>query len=70
MQMEIEALLASGCDLTVKELLTVKSDRSEEKRKLVKEIIEEGEFNMSLDDENGGGQTKKVVAGILNFLKE
>jgi len=48
----------------------VKSDRSEEKRKLVKEIIEEGEFNMSLDDENGGGQTKKVVAGILNFLKE
>jgi len=54
----------------VKELLTVKSDRSEEKRKLVKEIIETGEFNMSLDAASTGGQTKKVVSAILNFLKE
>jgi hypothetical protein len=54
----------------VKEFLTVKSDRNEEKRKLVKEIIEQGEFNMSLDTDSTGGQTKKVVSAILNFLKE
>jgi DNA-directed RNA polymerase beta subunit len=69
-QMEIEGLLAAGCDQTVKELLTVKSDRNEEKRKLVREIIETGEFNMNLDEDGGGGQTKKVVSAILDFLKE
>jgi DNA-directed RNA polymerase beta subunit len=69
-QMEIEGLLSSGCELAVKELLTVKSDRNEEKRKLVKEIIEQGEFNMTLDTDSTGGQTKKVVSAILNFLKE
>jgi len=69
-QMEIEGLLAAGCDQTVKELLTVKSDRNIEKRKLVREIIETGDFNMSLDEDGGGGQTKKVISVILDFLKE
>jgi len=68
-QMEIEALLSAGCELAAKEFLTVKSDRNEEKRKLVKDIINTGEYSLSLDSASDG-QTKKVVSAILDFLKE
>lgn len=68
-QMEIEAILASGCDLSVKEFLTIKSDHSDEKRKIVKQIIETGQFHLPEKFETSG-RTKKVVSTILNFLKE
>ena len=67
--METEALLSHGADLAVKEFLTVKSDHSDEKRKLLKEIINTGEYNMSPNLESIG-RTKKVVSTIINFLKE
>jgi hypothetical protein len=62
-------LLSSGCELSVKEFLTVKSDHSEEKRKLVKQVVDTGQYEMSKDLETIG-RTKKVVSTILNFLKE
>jgi DNA-directed RNA polymerase beta subunit len=68
-QMEIEGLLTAGCDLSVKEFLTVKSDHNEEKRKFVKQVVEKGDFDMS-DGSESIGRTKKVVSTILNFLKE
>jgi len=68
-QMEIEALLSHGTDIAVKEFLTVKSDHSIEKRKMLKELITNGEYNMSSDLESVG-RTKKVVETILTFLKE
>jgi DNA-directed RNA polymerase beta subunit len=68
-QMEIEGLLAHGTDIAVKEFLTVKSDHSIEKRKMLKELITDGTYNMTPDLESVG-RTKKVVETILTFLKE
>jgi DNA-directed RNA polymerase beta subunit len=68
-QMEIEALLSHGVDLSVKEFLTVKSDHGDEKRNLLKQVVETGEYNMT-DKLESVGRTKKVVSTILNFLKE
>lgn len=68
-QMEVEGLLAGGCEKSVKELLTVKSDHNEEKRKLTSQVIETGDYNMDSNIESIG-RTKKVVSTILTFLKE
>lgn len=53
----------------MKEFLTVKSDHGDEKRNLLKQVVETGEYNMT-DQLESVGRTKKVVSTILNFLKE
>ncbi len=68
-QMEIEALLAHGCDQTVKELFTVKSDHNDEKKNLIKQVIESGDYDLPENLKNSG-RTKKIVSTILKFLKE
>lgn len=68
-QMEIEGLLSHGADLAVKEFLTVKSDHSAEKRNLLKQIVNTGEYDMPEKIESIG-RTKRVVSTIINFLKE
>lgn len=69
-QMEIEALLTNNCgEKVLKELLTVKSDFTTDKRNLIEQIITTGEYNIPKNIETIG-RTRKVVSTILNFLKE
>jgi DNA-directed RNA polymerase beta subunit len=68
-QMELEALLASGCDLAVKELLSVKSDWQSGKDDLLRQLIKEGEYHLPQDREVKS-RTKQVVDVQLQFLKE
>lgn len=68
-QMEIETIIAHGCDRTLKEFMTVKSDHNQEKKELTDQIIRNGEYNMKLDSTNSG-KTKKIVDILLNFLKD
>jgi DNA-directed RNA polymerase beta subunit len=68
-QMEIEGILASGCEKALKELITVKSDWNEGKRDLVKQIISSGKYNFP-DDISLSSRTKDVVETIIEFLKD
>jgi DNA-directed RNA polymerase beta subunit len=69
MQMELEAMLASGCDLAVKEILTVKSDWSAGKKDLIRQLIVDGQYNLP-EHRNIKSRTKEVVDISLKFLKE
>jgi DNA-directed RNA polymerase beta subunit len=68
-QMELEALLASGCDLAVKEILTVKSDWTAGKKDLVRQLIVDGRYNLP-EHRSIKSRTKEVVDIQLKFLKE
>ena len=68
-QMEIEGVLASGCEKALKELITVKSDWNEGKRDLVKQIISSGRYNFP-EDIKISSRTKNVVEAIITFLKD
>ena len=69
MQMEVESILASGCDLSIKELLSVKSDWSNGKRDLIYQLVENGEYHLPQDREIRS-RTKEVVDIQLSFLKD
>ena len=59
-QMEIEAILAHGCEKSVKEFMTVKSDWAEGKRDFLRQLIETGDYVLP-EDGSINSQTKKVV---------
>jgi len=67
-QMEIEALLAHGNQKAVKEIMTVKSDWSEGKRDLLRQLIESGKYILP-EDNRISSQTKQVVDVQIDFLK-
>jgi DNA-directed RNA polymerase beta subunit len=67
-QMEIEAILAHGCERSIKEFMTVKSDWSDGKRDLLRQLIESGKYILP-EDNKISSQTKKVVDVQIEFLK-
>jgi len=68
-QMELESMLASGCDLAVKEILSVKSDWVAGKKDLLRQIVLSGEYCLP-ENRTIRSRTKEVVDICLNFLKE
>jgi len=68
-QMELESMLASGCDLAVKEILTVKSDWTAGKKDLIRQLVLDGEYNLP-ENRSIKSRTKEVVDIQLEFLKE
>ena len=63
-----EAILAHGCEHTIKELITVKSDDTVGKKELLYQLIKNGEFHMK--EGKFKSRTKDVVDVLLKFLKE
>ena len=63
-----EAILAHGCERTIKELITVKSDDTSEKKELLYQLAKNGEYNMP--DGKLKSRTKEVVDVLIKFLKE
>jgi DNA-directed RNA polymerase beta subunit len=68
-QMELEGILAHGCERTLKEFLTVKSDQLDAKRDLIMQLMKTGNYRMR-DEYGASGRTKKVVDTLLHFLRE
>lgn len=68
-QMEIEAILAHGCEKSIKEFMTVKSDWSEGKRDFLRQLIESGKYKLP-EDNIISSQTKQVVDVQIDFLKK
>ena len=62
-------MLSSGCDLAVKEILSVKSDWTAGKKDLLRQLIIDGEYNLP-EDRTIKSRTKQVVDQQLMFLKE
>ena len=69
MQMELEAMLASGCDLAVKEILSVKSDWSAGKKDLLRQLITDGQYKLP-ENRTIKSRTREVVDLQLQYLKE
>ncbi len=67
-QMEIEAILAHGCEKSIKEFMTVKSDWTEGKKDLLRQLIESGKYVLP-EDNRISSQTKQVVDVQIDFLK-
>ena len=68
--MELEAIVANGTELAVKEFLSVKSDgRPEDKKDLIDQLIKTGEYHLP-KDKRLISRTKQVVDIQLEFLKE
>ena len=67
-QMEIESMLAHGCDLAVKEILSVKSDWTAGKKDLVRQLIVDGKYDLP-ENRPIKSRTKEVVDIQLQFLK-
>ena len=68
-QMEIEGIISHGCLKSLRELLTIKSDHVDEKRKMLKDLINTGEYHIDTESEFQG-ETKKVVNTLIQFLKD
>ena len=69
-QMEIESIIASGCENALTELLTVKNDWSSEKKKLLNSLITTGRYNLPNFIPEDSSRTKVIVNSILKFLKD
>lgn len=67
--MELEAMLAHGCDLAVKELLSVKSDWTAGKKDLIRQLIVDGKYKLP-ENRTIKSRTKEVVDQQLMFLKQ
>jgi len=67
--MEIETIIAHGCENALREFMTVKSDDNEEKRELTKQIINNGNYEM-VSSGVSNGKTKQIVNVLIKFLKE
>lgn len=68
-QMELEALIANGTELAIKEFLSVKSDWAEGKTDLIRQLVLTGEYHLP-NDRSIRSRTKEVVDIQLAFLKE
>jgi len=66
--MEIESMLAHGCDLAVKEILSVKSDWTAGKKDLVRQLIVNGKYDLP-ENRPIKSRTKEVVDIQIQFLK-
>lgn len=66
--MEIEAILAHGCEKSIKEFMTVKSDWTDGKKDLLRQLIEHGKYVLP-EDNRISSQTKQVVDVQIDFLK-
>ncbi len=69
-QMEIESILSNGCEKSLVELLSVKSDRNDEKRRLISDLVQYGSYKMPNSISTGKGKTRIVVNTLLSFLKQ
>jgi hypothetical protein len=69
MQMELESMLAAGCDLAVKEILSVKSDWTAGKKDLVRQLVVDGKYDLP-ENRTIKSRTKQVVDTQIAFLKE
>ena len=67
-QMELEAILAHGCEQTLREIMTVKSDWEEGKHELLYQLVKTGEYVLP-PKENIEGNTKKIINVLMDFLK-
>lgn len=67
-QMEIESILAHGCEKALKEMLTVKSDFEAGKKDLIEQLTRTGEYHFPDDIKIEGG-TKTVASILIKFLK-
>jgi len=67
-QMELESMLAHGCDLAVKEILSVKSDWTAGKKDLVRQLVVDGKYDLP-ENRPIKSRTKQVVDINLQFLK-
>jgi hypothetical protein len=65
----VEAMLAAGCDLAVKEILSVKSDWSAGKKDLLRQLISDGEYKLP-ENRTIKSRTREVVDLQLAYLKE
>lgn len=63
-----EAILAHGCERSIKEFMTVKSDWTEGKRDFLRQLIEAGRYELP-EDNQISSQTKQVVDVQIDFLK-
>jgi len=68
-QMELEAILASGCDIAIKEILSVKSDWSAGKKDLLRQLISDCEYKLP-ENRTIKSRTREVVDLYLQYLKE
>lgn len=68
-QMELEGILAHGCDKAFKELLTVKSDYEAGKKDLIDQLTKTGEYHFNGTSAIEGG-TKRVVSTLIKFLQD
>ena len=69
MQMELESMLGHGCDLAVKEILSVKSDWTAGKKDLVRQLVVDGKYDLP-ENRPIKSRTKQVVDQSLKFLKD
>lgn len=67
-QMEIESMLAHGCDYAVKEILSVKSDWTAGKKDLIRQLVVDGKYDLP-ENRPIKSRTKQVVDTQLAFLK-
>ncbi|HOD62374.1 MAG TPA: hypothetical protein PKG96_09785, partial [Bacilli bacterium] len=68
-QMELEAMLAAGCDLAVKEILSVKSDWSAGKKDLLRQLVTDCQYKLP-ENRTIKSRTREVVDLQLQYLKE
>jgi len=62
-------MLSAGCDLAVKEILSVKSDWTAGKKDLLRQLITDGKYNLP-ENRTIKSRTKEVVDQQIMFLKE
>ncbi|MEM3452003.1 MAG: hypothetical protein QW835_00050 [Candidatus Hadarchaeum sp.] len=67
-QMEIEALIAHGCENFLREVVTVKSDRNQEKERLLESVIRNGSYYLS--DLSDSSRTRMAIEALLRFFEE
>ena len=67
--MELEGVIASGCDKAVRELLTVKNDWNSQKKQFLNDLIKTGEYHLPEKIPEDSSRTKMVINTILSFLK-
>ena len=62
-------MLASGCDLAVKEILSVKSDWTAGKKDLIRQLVVDGKYDLP-ENRTIKSRTKQVVDAQIQFLKD
>lgn len=70
-QMEIEAIIANGCEKSLREFFTIKNDWPQsEKEKMIETLISSGYYTLPEMPEESVSKTNVLVNVILDFLKK